>query len=102
MVYGKESQSQHIMEDEVYIENLVREVEDRDLHVEAMLRYGSPVEQIAAAVEEGGFDLLVLGSHGHRGLSDVVYGQTVTGVRHRVHIPVLIVRTASGGAEAAL
>jgi manganese transport protein len=45
--------------------------------------------------------MLVMGSHGHRGISDVVYGQTVTGVRHGVTIPVLVVRTTFTGQEPA-
>lgn len=38
--------------------------------------------------------MLVLGSHGHRGLNDLVHGQTVSSVRHRLTIPILVVRSA--------
>ncbi|MFQ5830772.1 MAG: Nramp family divalent metal transporter [Candidatus Methylomirabilia bacterium] len=93
MIYGHESQSLHGTEDEAYLEELAREIEERDLPVEIMLRFGRPVDEIVKAVDEAGFDLLVLGSHGHRGLGDLIYGQTVTSVRHAVEIPVLVVRT---------
>jgi len=36
-------------------------------------------------------DLLFMGAHGHRGLKDLILGQTVDYVRHAVKIPVLIV-----------
>ena len=36
-------------------------------------------------------DLLVLGGHGHSGIKDWLYGETVNQVRHKVHIPVLVV-----------
>jgi manganese transport protein len=101
MVYGPESQSRHSLEDEEYLSGLAREVEANNLPVETILRYGSPVEGIITAVKDAGFDLLVLGSHGHRGLADLIYGQTVTGVRHRVTIPVLVVRTSFTGREPA-
>ncbi|MBI1925559.1 Nramp family divalent metal transporter [Candidatus Poribacteria bacterium] len=101
MVYGDESQSRHGTEDEAYLEELAREIEAHDLSVETMLRYGKPVEGIIKSVEEAGFDLLVLGSHGHRGIEDVIHGQTVTGVRHGVKIPVLIIRTTPSGPERA-
>ena len=37
-------------------------------------------------------DLLVVGSHGHRLLSDLLFGQTVDRVRHHLDIPMLIAR----------
>jgi manganese transport protein len=37
--------------------------------------------------------MLIMGSHGHRGLDDLVHGQTVSAVRHAVDIPVLVVRS---------
>jgi manganese transport protein len=44
-------------------------------------------------VAEIGIDMLVMGSHGHRGLDDLVFGQTVSAVRHAIAIPVLVVRS---------
>jgi manganese transport protein len=57
------------------------------------LRFGRPVEGLIQSVKENGFDLLVLGSHGHRFMSDIIYGQTVDSVRHAIDIPVFVVRT---------
>lgn len=37
-------------------------------------------------------DLLVMGAHGHRGLKDLLPGATVDAVRHKVQIPVLVVK----------
>jgi manganese transport protein len=100
LVYGEESASQHGAQDKAYIEDLAREIEARDLPVDIMLRRGTPVDEIVRAAEEFPFDLLVLGSHGHRGLGDLVYGATVDSVRHAVRCPVLVVRTT--GRERAL
>ncbi len=93
MVYGSEERSLHGREDQAYLEELAREVEERHLPVETTLRYGNPVEEIVKAVDDDGYDLLILGSHGHHGLGDVVFGQTVSSVRHAVKIPVMVVRT---------
>jgi len=100
LVYGEESASQHGAQDKAYIEDLAREIEARDLPVDIMLRRGTPADEIVRAAEEFPFDLLVLGSHGHRGLGDLVYGATVDSVRHAVRCPVLVVRTT--GRERAL
>jgi manganese transport protein len=42
-------------------------------------------------VRQNKADLLVIGAHGHKGIRDVVYGQTVDEVRHSLRIPVLII-----------
>jgi manganese transport protein len=35
--------------------------------------------------------MLVIGSHGHTGFKDFIYGETVNAVRHEVKVPVLVV-----------
>ena len=42
---------------------------------------------------EIGIDMLIMSSHGHRGLDDLVFGQTVSMVCHAIDIPVLVVRS---------
>ena len=93
ILLGRESWSLHGAEDESYLESLTREVEERDLPVESMLLHGRPPEEIVKAVVEAGIDMLVMGSHGHRGLDDLVFGQTVSAVRHALNIPVMVVRS---------
>ena len=92
-VYGSESQSLHGSSDKSYLEKVAEEIEERDFEVATDLRFGIPSEQIIKAVKQKHFDLLVLGSHGHRMVGDFVYGQTVDNVRHAIDIPVFVVRT---------
>ena len=53
---------------------------------------GHSVRVISAIVNTSDCDLLVMGGHGHRGIKDLLLGATVDAVRHRVKVPVLIVR----------
>ncbi len=59
---------------------------------DAFIGYGSAKKAIPVLVKEHGADLLVMGSHGHRVLKDLIFGTTIGAVRHAVEIPVLIVR----------
>jgi manganese transport protein len=93
LMLGPESWSLHGAEDETYLENLTREIEEKDLPVEFLLLHGKPAEAIIKTVGEFGIDMLIMGSHGHRGLDDLVFGQTVSAVRHAIDIPVLVVRS---------
>ena len=65
-----ESWSLHGAEDESYLAHLEREIDDADLPVEIGLLHGSPAEAIVETLETAGIDMLVMGSHGHRGMDD--------------------------------
>jgi manganese transport protein len=94
LLLGSQSGSRHAASDENYLEELVREVEERDLPVESMLRFGRPAEEIARAANEAGLDLLVMGSHGHGNVRGLIYGETVAKVHHSIRIPLLVVPSA--------
>ena len=53
---------------------------------------GPAAEVIAQAADKGGFDLLVMGSHGHGTLTNLVMGSVATKVLAHCTTPVLLVR----------
>jgi manganese transport protein len=92
LLMGSQSARRHVRNDEAYLEELVRELDERELPVESLLR-GRPTEGIVSAVEEAGIDLLVMGSHGHGRVGGLLYGETVARVHHRIRVPLLVVPT---------
>ena len=55
-------------------------------------KVGHPGEAIAKFAENGKFDLLVMGSHGHGALGNLVMGSVATQVIAHCKVPVLLVR----------
>jgi nucleotide-binding universal stress UspA family protein len=55
-------------------------------------KVGSPGELIAKTADSGKFDLLVMGSHGHSALGNLVMGSVATKVLEHCGVPVLLVR----------
>lgn len=55
-------------------------------------RVGHAGEMLADVATSGGFDLLVMGSHGHSSLGSLVLGSVTAQVIGRCKTPVLIVR----------
>ena len=53
--------------------------------------------ELVNIAKEKGVDLVVMGGHGHRGLLDLVYGQTISTVRHDLKIPIVTVRGPTKG-----
>jgi nucleotide-binding universal stress UspA family protein len=60
--------------------------------VESVHLVGHPAEAVAHYATEHRFDLLVMGTHGHTALVNVLLGSVVTGVLARCAVPVLLVR----------
>jgi len=86
-------ESEEIREDREYIERCRAELEADGLAAEAVLASGNPAEEIVAAAEREGADLIAMATHGHRFLNDLVRGTVANEVRHRTFVPVLMVRT---------
>lgn len=76
-----------------YLEGVRREFEAAGVRAEAELGYGEPTDEIVRWVERNGCDLVAMGTHGHRWLSDMVLGFTATRVQHAVSVPVLLLRS---------
>ena len=64
----------------------------KGLAVEFVDRVGPVADGIAAYAEEGRFDLIVMGSHGHGELLGLVMGSVATRVLARCKTPVLLIR----------
>ena len=78
--------------DQKYLHQYAEELMLTGYKIETKIGYGNPKKAIPQLVSELNADLLIMGAHGHRGFKDLLFGTTVDAVRHRVKIPVLIVR----------
>jgi nucleotide-binding universal stress UspA family protein len=85
-------ESEEIRDDRAYIERCCAELEAEGVSADAVLASGNPCEEIVAAAEREGADLIAMATHGHRLLNDLVRGSVATEVRHRTMVPVLLVR----------
>jgi nucleotide-binding universal stress UspA family protein len=62
------------------------------LKAEFIAKHGLAAEVIAALAVKGKFDLIVLGSHGHGALGNLVLGSVATKVVAQCKVPVLLLR----------
>jgi nucleotide-binding universal stress UspA family protein len=62
------------------------------LNANFVAKVGPAAESIVALAEKGKFDLLVLGSHGHGTLTNLVMGSVATKVIAKCDTPVLLIR----------
>lgn len=69
------------------------QLQTRGYKATGILGYNDRAREIIRLVQEGKAEMLVIGAHGHTGIRDLIFGQTVETVRHELKIPVLVVNT---------
>ncbi len=91
-VFGAQSYDAEAREDEEYLTQLQRSLSDKGIPTHHQLGFGNVTKEIVRITREQNIDMLVMGGHGHRGIKDIIFGSTITGVRHELDIPVVVVR----------
>ncbi len=88
---GTDSDDYETRKDKERMDGYVNQLQQRGYLVEGHLGFRNRAKEIVRIVKELNADMLVAGAHGHTGLKDFIYGETVNTVRHELKIPVLIV-----------
>jgi manganese transport protein len=88
---GDDSDDYESRKDKERMDNYVLQLQKRGLTAEGFLGYKNRSKEIVRIAKCVNADMIVMGAHGHTGLKDFIYGETVNTVRHELRIPVLIV-----------
>jgi manganese transport protein len=91
MIYGAETQDFETLKDIEIIERYITVLKEQGIKSSYLIGYGSPKKAIPELVNKHGADILVMGTHGHSGFKDILFGTTVEDVRHNISIPLVIV-----------
>jgi manganese transport protein len=92
VVFGPDTLDAEARNDYDYLQLVATSLNHRGVEAELFLGYGQVAKELVRLVEEHNIDLLVMGGHGHRWLSDILLGSTINPVRHDLSIPVVVVR----------
>lgn len=88
---GQQSDDYETRNDQERLDLYKMQLQQTGLQVNTRLGYQYRTKEIVRIVKEENADMLVIGAHGHSGLKDFIYGETVNTVRHELKIPVLVV-----------
>ncbi|HKS95201.1 MAG TPA: universal stress protein, partial [Terriglobia bacterium] len=91
--------SQEMQEDRAYLERVSADLQAQGFQVTARHAAGKPSEEILKAARTEQCDLIAMTTHGHRLLSDLIYGETIEKVRHESEIPIFLVRATGAGSD---
>ena len=82
-----------VEESEDYLRKVAERLAVREIEVETITAHGEPAEEIVRQAEERRVDLIAMATHGHRWFYDLVFGSVSEEVRHKVSVPVLLIRS---------
>ena len=92
LIYGENIDDHETLVDEKLLEEYKEMLTEKGFKVTTQLGFGKPNKVIPTIINEGNFDILVMGTHGHTGFKDLIFGTTVDKLRHKISIPLLIVK----------
>jgi len=86
------AESEEMKQDRAYLEKRSRDLTSEGFSCDAVLALGEPSDEIIKLAREKDVDLIAMTTHGHRLISDILYGATADRVRHEVDVPVLLLK----------
>ena len=90
--FGPMASTAEVEEGREYFDTIVQNIEKQAVAVELVIVHASkPAAAIVKRAHQVNADLVIMGAHGHRGLKDLVFGTTISAVRHGVKAPLFIV-----------
>jgi len=91
VVYGENA---HDLEREEDYQKLIvyqQQLTSAGIRSEIQLGFGLPKTAIPQLVKKNNCDALVMGTHGHKTLKDILLGTTIESVRHSIKVPLVLV-----------
>ncbi|HWC95297.1 MAG TPA: Nramp family divalent metal transporter [Candidatus Sulfopaludibacter sp.] len=92
-IYGGASATAEVELGQQYLDRIAQALKEQAIAVETSISHStSPTREIIRYAREVKPDLVIMGAHGHGGLKDLIFGNTINPVRHHLTVPMLIVR----------
>src|SRR5262249_4028089 len=92
-VYGSLSSTAEVEAGQKYLDEIVQSLNAESIEVETeVVHSANPKNEIVRYAQRVKPDLLIMGAHGHKRLKDLIFGNTIDPVRHKLNIPILVVR----------
>lgn len=88
---GSESEDLETLTDRQRLEKLADTLKKVDVSTDWRLGTGDPVSELSNMINELQVEMVIVGSHGHSGVSDLIHGTVISNLRHHVKASVMII-----------
>jgi manganese transport protein len=91
VVYGEDAFDHEREEDYQKLLLYQEQLTKLNIKTEIQLGFGSPKQAIPALIIKNKCDTVVMGTHGHRTVKDILLGSTIENIRHSIKVPLVLV-----------
>jgi manganese transport protein len=88
---GEEAEDLETLKDSEHLEQLAQKMKKAGVNANWKISSGEPVAGLANMINEFGAEMVIVGSHGHSGVSDLIHGTVISNLRHHIKASVMIV-----------
>ncbi|KXK15801.1 MAG: putative manganese transport protein MntH [Chloroflexi bacterium OLB14] len=88
---GTEGEDLETLADSERLEKLSQMMIDNNVKTEWKIGSGEPGKELAKLINESDIEIVIVGGHGHSGVSDLIHGTVISDLRHHIKANVLIV-----------
>lgn len=88
---GNEGEDLETFTDQDRLEKLADMLKKAGISTDWRLGAGEPASELAAMINNLDAEIVVMGSHGHSGVSDLIHGTVISNLRHHVKASVMII-----------
>lgn len=75
---------------ESFLAERCRRLIDQSIDATVLLRSGEPDEQILKEIQDGHYDLVAMGTHGHSTFGQILFGSVSKTLKQKINIPLLL------------
>lgn len=93
-ISSRESLAKKFHQEHYQIQEIAERLRAKGLNATALLVHGPTVKTILSEAEKLAANMIVVGSHGHGAMYDLILGSVSEGILHKSNCPVLIIPTA--------
>jgi manganese transport protein len=91
VVYGEDAFDHEREEDFQKLKHYQDQLLEANVTAEIQLGFGNPRQAIPELIEKNNCDTLIMGTHGHKTIKDILLGSTIDNVRHDIKVPLVLV-----------
>ncbi len=88
---GMEGEDLETLTDRQHLENLAEIMKKAGISTTWHLGTGDPVSELSKMINKLQVEMVLVGSHGHSGVSDLIHGTVISNLRHHIKASVMIV-----------
>jgi len=68
-------------------------LQDQGVETYTVIRSGEPEAEILEEIAAADYDLVAMATHGHRFIGDLLFGSVSRSLKHRISVPLLLLRS---------